>query len=88
MPKIYYNRQAVGDVLLIIYDDATIPNKIINNDNVTALYKDGVLIGVNIFDFSKIARIFHNGEIIEPTSEFVKIINHILINANIKPLEE
>lgn len=88
MPKIYYNRQAVGDVLLIIYDNNAIPNKIITNDNVVALYKDGILIGVNIFDFSKIVRIFHNGEIDEPTPEFIKIINHILINANIEPLEE
>lgn len=88
MYKIYYCRQAVGDVLLISYDEETIPNKIKRNDNVISLYKDDKLVGINIFDFSKIVKIFHSGEIVDPTDEFITLINHILINAGANKLKE
>lgn len=87
MPRLFYNRAAIGDVLLIIYNNDLIPNKINKNGNVVSLYFDSELVGINIFDISKIIKIFHNGEIEDPTSNFIEIINHILINANLKPLE-
>lgn len=87
MPKLFYNRAAIGDVLLIVYNNDAIPNRIIKNGNVVALYNDDNLVGINIFDISKIIKIFHKGEIDDPTPAFIEIINHILINANLKPLE-
>lgn len=88
MAKIYYNRKSCGDVLFIIYDDNAFPDDIRKTDNVVSLYKDNKLIGINIFDFSKISRIFHEGEIIDPNPEFIKLINHILINAHLEPIKE
>lgn len=88
MAKIYYNRKSCGDVLFIIYDDNAFPDDIRKTDNVVSLYKDNKLIGINIFDFSKISRIFYEGEIIDPNPEFIKLINHILINAHLEPIKE
>ena len=87
MPKLFYNRAAIGDVLLIVYNNDAIPNKTTKNGNVVALYNDDNLVGINIFDISKIIKIFHNGEIEDPMPAFIEIINHILKNANLKPLE-
>ncbi len=88
MYRLYYNRKSCGDVLFIITDDNAFPDDVKKVDNVAALYKDGKLIGVNIFDFSKISRIFFEGEITDPNPEFIKLINHILINAHVEPLKE
>ncbi|MCR5333142.1 MAG: DUF4479 domain-containing protein [Bacilli bacterium] len=86
--KLYYSRKACGDVLLIVIDDNAFPDEVIKNDNVVALYKNKQLIGVNIFDFSKISRIFIEGEIEGPSLEFIKLVNHILRNAHVEPLKE
>lgn len=88
MYKIYYNRRAIGDVLIIVFNQEKIADKIVSFDDVTALYNNEKLIGINIFDFSRISRIFHEGEICDPAPEFIELINHILINANLSPLKE
>ena len=86
--KLYYSRKACGDVLFIILDDNAFPDEVIKSDNVVSLYKSRKLIGVNIFDFSKISRIFIEGEIKDPSLEFIKLVNHILRNAHVEPLKE
>lgn len=88
MYKLYYNHKAIGDVLLIVFHEEIMPDLIIHNGDVTSLYKNKELVGINIFNFSKIARIFHEGEIVQPATEFLELINHILINANLDPLKE
>ena len=86
--KLYYCRKAVGDVLIIIKDDKAFPNKVVKKDNVVSLYRNDNLVGINIFDFSKISRIFIEGEIVDPSIEFITLVNHILKNANIDTLLE
>ena len=86
--KLYYCRKSVGDVLIIIKDDKAFPNKVTKKDNVVSLYRNDSLVGINIFDFSKISRIFIEGEIVDPSIEFITLVNHILRNANIDTLLE
>lgn len=86
--KLYYCRKSVGDVLIIIKDDKAFPNKVVKKDNVVSLYRNDNLVGINIFDFSKISRIFIEGEIVDPSIEFITLVNHILRNANIDTLLE
>ena len=86
--KLYYCRKSVGDVLIIIKDDKAFPNKVVRKDNVVSLYRNDNLVGINIFDFSKISRIFIEGEIVDPSIEFITLVNHILRNANIDTLLE
>ena len=87
MYRIFYNHDSVGDVLVIIYNNGLTPNKVVSNDKVTALYKDDELIGVNIFDISKIIKIHHDGMIVAPNPEFLKVVNYILENNNLPILE-
>lgn len=86
MYRLFYNRKSVGDVLIISFFDELIPDRIVKNDNVVGLYLNDTLVGVNIFDFSKIVKIFYEGEIIDPNEEFIKLINHMLINAGLSSL--
>ena len=83
---IFYNYHTIGDVLLIISDLETKPNRVIKNGDVTSLYLDDKLIGINIFNISNVLKIKSNGLIVLPL-KMIDIINNILINANVETLE-
>lgn len=84
---IFYNYHTIGDVLLIISDLGTKPNRVIKNGDVTSLYLDDKLIGINIFNISNVLKIKSNGLIVLPLKEMIDVINNILINANVETLE-
>lgn len=84
---IFYNYHTIGDVLLIISDLETKPNRVIKNGDVTSLYLDDKLIGINIFNISNVLKIKSNGLIVLPLKKMIDIINNILINANVETLE-
>lgn len=84
---IFYNYHTIGDVLLIISDLETKPNRVIKNGDVTSLYLDDKLIGINIFKISNVLKIKSNGLIVLPLKEMIDVINNILINANVETLE-
>ena len=87
MYRIFYNHESVGDVLMIVFNNLVTPNKVVKDDNVTSLYKDDELIGINIFEISKIMKIHFNGMLVAPNKEFIKIINYILENHHLPKLE-
>lgn len=84
---IFYNYHTIGDVLLIISDLETKPNRVIKNGDVTSLYLDDKLIGINIFNISNVLKIKSNGLIVLPLQKMIDVINNILINANVETLE-
>ena len=84
----YYNYKTVGDVLMISYLPNEIPNKVISSNNVTSLYKDNDLVGINIFDISKVMKIKATGLITNLNINVLNVINSILKNNNVKELEE
>ena len=84
---IFYNYHTIGDVLLIISDLETKTNRVIKNGDVTSLYLDDKLIGINIFNISNVLKIKSNGLIVLPLKEMIDVINNILINANVETLE-
>lgn len=84
---IFYNYHTIGDVLLIISDLETKPNRVIKNGDVTSLYLDDKLIGINIFNVSNVLKIKSNGLIVLPLKKMIDVINNILINANVETLE-
>lgn len=88
MYRIFYNHKSVGDVLMIIFKPSIYPNKTIKHENVASLYYNDELIGVNIFEFSKICKIHSEGMIVAPSSKLIEIINHILINSGLTKLDE
>lgn len=86
MYRIFYNLESIGDVLVIILDEDKAPEKIVKNGDVVSLFNKDTLIGINIFNISKIAKIFASGMIVFPSNEFIDLVNHILINAGVKAL--
>lgn len=84
---IFYNYHTIGDVLLIVSDLETKPNRVVKNGDVTSLYLDDKLIGINIFNISNVLKIKSNGLIVLPLKEMIDVINNILINANVEILE-
>ena len=83
---LYYNYEKIGDVLLIVFESNTNPTKVVKNGDVVALYKEGRLVGINIFNFSKIMKIRSNGFITNITPEIHGIINHVLVNAGLEEI--
>ncbi len=88
MYKVFYNRKLYGDELRIIFDDNLKSNREVIHNNVTANYHDDILLNYRICNFSQIAKIFAEGELEELPIPLFNLINHILVNANFKSLEE
>lgn len=83
---LYYDYESIGDVLLIVFDSNTIPNVIKRNNDVVSLYKDDKLIGINIFNISKIMKIKAKGYIPLVSDRVLEVINTILKNSNVPEL--
>lgn len=84
---LFYDYHTIGDVLLIVKDLETKPNKVIKNGDVTSLFKNDELIGINIFNISNVLKIKSKGLIVLPLKEMIDIINNILKNADVEELE-
>lgn len=83
---LYYDYESIGDVLLIVFDSNTIPNVIKRGNDVVSLYKDDKLIGINIFNISKIMKIKAKGYIPLVSERVLEVINTILKNSNVAEL--
>lgn len=83
----YYDYESIGDVLLIVINSSSeIPNKVIKKDDVTILYKNDELIGINIFNISKVLKIKAKGFIPLVNEKILDVINHIIENAGLGKL--
>lgn len=85
---LYYDYESIGDVLLIVFDSNTIPDVIKRNNDVVSLYKDDKLIGINIFNISKIMKIKAKGYIPLVSDRVLEVINTILKNSNVPELPD
>ena len=85
---LFYNFKTIGDVLLIVFKPLETPDEVIKKENVVVLKKCGQVIGINIFDISKIMKIKANGFIPRIDDKVLEVINHILENHDIEPLEK
>ena len=83
---LYYDYESIGDALLIVFDSTTIPNVIKRDNDVVSLYKDDKLIGINIFNISKIMKIKAKGYIPLVSDRVLEVINTILKNSNVAEL--
>lgn len=84
----YYDYQAIGDTLIVIYNMKAKANKIIKKDDVIALYDHDTLIGLNILHFSDLIKMHTNGRIYILPKPVLNIINDYLANAGFQRLEE
>lgn len=88
MYRLFYNYETSGDVLFIVIEPDKKADKVVSKDNVTFIYADNELIGINIFKISETVKIKHNGAIFFPKKELLAAINPLIVNAGEKALEE
>lgn len=81
--SLFYNLKLIGDILLIILDEEIIPNRKEKMDeDVVFIYHDDNLVGINIFNFSKLIKIKSTGLIPLPNDQFIDVINSRLKKFN------
>ncbi len=85
---LFYNYKTIGDVLLIVFKPLEIPDEVNKLDDVVVLKKNNEIIGINIFNISKIMKIKANGYLPIVDEKVLSVINHILENHGIKSLEK
>ena len=83
---LYYDFETIGDVLLVVIKPTIIPTKEVKINDVVALYNKDELIGINIFNISKVIKIKAKGLIPLINEDILNVINHILENANLEKL--
>lgn len=83
---LYYDYETIGDVLLVVIKPTVIPTKEVKINDVVALYNKDELIGINIFNISKVIKIKAKGLIPLINEDILNVINHILENANLDKL--
>lgn len=85
---LYYNYKTIGDVLIIEFIPEFYPNRIVKSNDVVSLYKDDILIGINIFNISNIIKIKANGIIYKINDKVLEVINSILKNEGLNELSK
>ena len=84
--SLFYSYKTLGDVLLVNIDDTLLSNREVKKNNILALYHDDLLVGINIFDISKIMKIKSQGMIYLPSNSLIDVINSLLENAGLETL--
>ncbi len=79
----FYNHQAFKNILLAIVHEDLIPNRLEKGDDIVALYRDEVLVGINFLNISKTIKIHSSGKIFLPNRAFIEAINALLVKQNI-----
>ncbi len=87
MYRFFYNPENVGDVLFVVFDPETIPNKVDEHEGLTALYRDGTLVGVNIFGVKEEFGLREKGMIVKIPETLLAKVNEKFSKNGIKPLE-
>ena len=80
--SLFFNYQALKDVLLIVIDNSKIADEVKRVNDVVGLYYKGKLIGVNIFNSSTYLKLRVVGLVHNPNAPLAKLIYDI-IKANL-----
>lgn len=76
--SLFYSYKTVGDVLDIVISRCDEADSTVKCGNIIAYYKNAVLMGYRLLDFSKIMKIKANGKIYLPSKIVIDIINSML----------
>lgn len=78
--SLYYSYKNIGDVLLIVINNDEKTTKVENYNNVFLLFNNkDELIGINIFNISKLMKIKGEGQIYLPNKILIDVINNVLL---------
>ena len=89
MYRLFYNHQAIKDVLIVVIEPEARVLKSETHNNVVALYgEDNKLVGYNIFHIDDVMKIKANGVIFVPDSKLLEVVNSLLEREGLVPLPE
>ncbi|MDY5892882.1 MAG: DUF4479 domain-containing protein [Candidatus Onthovivens sp.] len=84
----YYNKETIGDVLLVIYKSDVIPAYIKQRNDIVALFaKDNEIVGYNFLNISNSMKIKAHGQIPICSHQVIDILNCMLKNASFPLLD-
>ena len=84
---LFYNYQLIGDVLLVNLDSELLPTRSETKDDVTLVYSNDKLVGINIFNFSENIKFKTQGRIVLPPDTLIDIINDKCAKFNIEKID-
>lgn len=84
---LYYDYKKVGDVLIIQFDGILESDHEKRIGNIVSLFNGDKLLSIRIYEISKIIKIKAKGYIPFINEKVLDVINTILINAGLDPLE-
>lgn len=87
MYRFFYGFDHGPDCFMVMIRPDLMPDKTERHGDVAALYKDGNLIGANMFGFSKKAKTKSRGVIFAPSAELVGLVSDILEGAGLPRLD-
>ena len=89
MYRLFYNHQALKDVLIIVIDPEARVLKSEAHHDVVALYgENDKLVGYNIFHIDDVLKIKANGAIFTPDAKLLGVINSLLEREGLSALPE
>ena len=88
MYRFFYNPDNVGDVLFVVIDPEAIPNKVVERDGLTALYRDDVLVGANLFGAGEAFGLMEKGMIVKIDEKLLCNVNEQFSKNGLEPLEK
>ncbi|MCR5079262.1 MAG: DUF4479 domain-containing protein [Bacilli bacterium] len=86
MYRLYYNHKTNGDILFLVYEPESYPDRVEQRDDIVALYKEDRLIGVNFLHIGKIMKIRADGMIVTPEDKMVEVLSSMMENAGLPSL--
>ena len=89
MYRLFYNHEALKDVLIIVIDPEARVLKSEAHHDVVALYgENDKLVGYNIFHIDDVLKIKANGAIFTPDAKLLEVINSLLEREGLSALPE
>lgn len=83
MYRLFYDFETNGDVLFVLLDPEKKPDEIKSEGDITLLYANKELVGMNLFHISNVVKIKSKGVIFAPEEKLLETLNTYLSNHNV-----
>ena len=83
MYRLFYDFEVNGDVLFVLLDPEKKPDEVKVEGDITLLYAQKELVGMNLFHISNIVKIKSKGVIFAPEEKLLAALNSYLSNHNV-----
>ncbi len=87
MYRLFYNLENVGDVLFVVIEPETIPNRVEEHEGLVALYHDETLVGANLFNVKNELGTLEKGMFVKINERMLALVNQRFENAGLSLLK-